>query len=149
MTRLEVIVDLPGHDKYTCTLEIDLANNLKRLARHNFVFNAQEVLHIGNSKVYKGTLTAENDAICPWPVVCKIVEGDTESRLKKEAEIYAKNKTLQGPLLPRFFYHCSGTSVQSNTTVTCLVTRYMGKCLQTRWGTTPMEIRYTSPLYSE
>lgn len=142
MTRLIVVVDLPDHDKYNYTLEIDVTNTPNRFALDDFfIFNAQEVLHIGNSKVYKGTLTDESEEICPMPVVCKILEGDSESRLKDEAKIYAKNYHLQGLLLPLFFFHCSGPTA-SNTPVACLVTKYVGECLRTDWGDVPMEIKY-------
>lgn len=144
MTKLNIIVDLPNHDRYECSLEIDVTNSPNRFALDDFfVFNAQEVLHIGNSKVYKGTLTDESEEICPMPVVCKILEGDSESRLKDEAKIYAKNYHLQGPLLPLFFFHCSGYTA-SNTPVACLVTKYVGECLRTDWGDVPMEIKYVS-----
>ncbi|KAJ3543671.1 hypothetical protein NM688_g5833 [Phlebia brevispora] len=71
-------------------------------------FTQTKVLHSGNAKVYKGTLSGSaHGGTRESSVICKLILDSTDAReklLEREATVYSKHlEELQGVCVPRFY----------------------------------------------
>ncbi|KAJ3557988.1 hypothetical protein NM688_g1172 [Phlebia brevispora] len=116
------------------------SNNTTLPKGGNLSFTSRHRLHLGNSQVFKGTLK-QGDRVYPKQVVCKLVKGDT-NRTRAEAEFYVNHlKSVQGFLVPRFIGFFSGSSRNTEKSVSCLLLEYAGEALQHSWPYVPIDIR--------
>lgn len=75
-------------------------------------FRSNELIHDGNSRVFRGKFKEMVAGRMARRVVCKIVVDSHQAinRLKSEAELYENNlKTMQGDYIARFYGFFTGT----------------------------------------
>ncbi|KAJ3559748.1 hypothetical protein NM688_g151 [Phlebia brevispora] len=141
MSELELELTVAPSDKRPDTLHTYLFTRVQEYpskepaSNGSIRFTQTKVLHSGNAKVYKGTLSgSERGGTRESSVICKLILDSTDAReklLEREATVYSKYlEELQGVCVPRFYGLYVGEI--SDEPASCILLEDCGVALQAK-----------------
>ena len=112
-----------------------------------YSIDVSDLLHEGNSKVYRGTLSVDGRRHRNADVVCKLARGKTSvEALHREADLYrGRLAPLQGRCVPTFIGLFRGE--KGNEERACLVLTYEGAVMQQSLYTSTIDFRCVPSTY--
>ena len=109
-----------------------------------YSIDVSEVLHEGNTRVYRGTLSVDGHRHRTSDVICKLARGrGSVEALHREADLYrGRLAPLQGRYVPTFVGLFGGETESGETA--CLVLTYEGTMMQQSLYTSTIDFRCVS-----